>query len=71
MQKTRTRREFLADVGRGVLISTVGCQVATELGLASAFAEDAPDTLAFGAIEPNDCRIVLSSAVPVRRRLGA
>jgi hypothetical protein len=46
-----TRREFLADVGRGMLLATVGCSVANELGLAPAFAADAPDTLDFGSLE--------------------
>src|SRR5580765_8296790 len=52
MNIPRTRREFLADVGRGMLVATVGCGVANELGLASAFAADAPDTLDFGSLEP-------------------
>jgi len=38
-----TRREFLADVGRGMLVASVGPAVATDLGLSPAFA-DAPDT---------------------------
>ena len=43
MNIPRTRREFLADVGRGMLVATVGCGIANELGLAPAFAADAPD----------------------------
>src|SRR4030095_9573682 len=46
-----SRREFLADIGRGMLVATVGCGVATELGLAPAFAADAPDALEFGSLE--------------------
>src|SRR5689334_18007432 len=46
-----TRREFLADVGRGMLVASVGPAVATDLGLSPAFA-DAPDTLSFGKLEP-------------------
>jgi hypothetical protein len=47
-----SRRGFLADVCRGTLIATVGSQVASELGLAGAFATEAPATLDFGEIEP-------------------
>lgn len=48
----RTRREFLADVGRGMVVATVGSTLASELGLARAFgAEDVP-ALDFGAMEP-------------------
>src|SRR6266436_1138698 len=52
MKTPHTRREFLADVGRGMLVATVGFGAATELGLAPAFAADAPDTLDFGSLEP-------------------
>src|SRR5213075_905819 len=46
-----TRREFLAEVGRGMLVASVGYGVATELGFAPAFAADAGDTLDFGPLE--------------------
>ena len=46
----QTRREFLADVGRGMITATIGCGLASELGLASAQAEEA--RLEFGALEP-------------------
>src|SRR6476659_4724656 len=36
----RTRRDFLADVGRGVLLATVGSELAGQLGLATAHASD-------------------------------
>src|ERR1700704_723252 len=52
MNIPHTRREFLADVGRGMLVATVGYGMANELGLAPAFAADAPDTLDFGSLEP-------------------
>jgi hypothetical protein len=48
----RTRREFLADVGRGMLIAGVGPALAAELGLAPAFAADDPKRLTFGDREP-------------------
>jgi hypothetical protein len=52
MNAPHTRREFLADVGRGMLVATVGYGMARELSLAPAFAADAPDTLDFGSLEP-------------------
>jgi len=51
MNTPHTRREFLADVGRGMLVASVGFGAATELGLAPAFAADAPVTLDFGPLE--------------------
>src|SRR5438477_2216656 len=50
MNMPRTRREFLTDVGRGMLLATVGCQVAGELGVSPAFAAE-DDTLSFGSLE--------------------
>src|SRR6266566_3195985 len=51
MNAPHTRREFLADVGRGMVVATVGYGIARELSLAPAFAADAPDTLDFGPLE--------------------
>jgi hypothetical protein len=48
----RTRRDFLADVGRGMLVAGVGPALAADLGLATAFAGEAPGTLSFGTMEP-------------------
>jgi len=55
----RTRRQFLADVGRTALATSVGLGLARELGFLGArgiaFAgdlHDAPDVLAFGPLEP-------------------
>ncbi|MCI0704674.1 MAG: hypothetical protein L0241_26765 [Planctomycetia bacterium] len=47
-----TRREFLADVGRGMLVASVGATVASDLGLAPSFAAEGTDTLDFGKLEP-------------------
>jgi hypothetical protein len=55
MKSTNTRREFLTEVGRGMLMATVGFEVATELGLASALAEEAAEALSFGPLEPLVC----------------
>jgi len=46
-----SRRTFLADVGRGMLIAGLG-PTAVDLGLASARADDGPDALTFGPLEP-------------------
>src|SRR5262245_58731314 len=48
----RNRREFLADVGKGMLLASVGPALAADLGLAPAFAADAKDALSFGDREP-------------------
>src|SRR5262249_44048732 len=48
----RTRREFLADVGRGMLVAGVGSTLAADLGLASAHAFDGTSRLSFGPLEP-------------------
>ena len=46
------RREFLADVGRGMLVAGLGSGLAVDLGLAPAFAEDSPQRLTFDKLEP-------------------
>jgi hypothetical protein len=47
-----TRREFLAEVGKGMITVSVGCSLAAELGLASAEAGEVAPRLTFGALEP-------------------
>ena len=47
-----TRREFLADVGRGMLVASLGSAVAADLGLATASAAEGAGTLDFGKLEP-------------------
>jgi len=49
---TRNRREFLAEVGRGMLVVTVGGAMASELGLATSVADEGPAVLDFGPLEP-------------------
>src|SRR5262249_50402392 len=47
------RREFLADVGRGMLVASVGSTLVQDLGLApSALADGAAGHLTFGSMEP-------------------
>jgi hypothetical protein len=49
----RSRRTFLAEVGRGMLITTVGFETATGLGLTPAVAAAGePEELTFGSLEP-------------------
>src|ERR1041385_8033299 len=55
MNMPRTRREFLADVGRGMLVATVGYETATGLGLSSVLADEAGDALNFGPLESLVC----------------
>lgn len=47
-----TRREFMSDVGRGMLIAGLGSALASDLGLAHATAAEVESALNFGALEP-------------------
>jgi len=62
----RSRREFLRDVGRGMVIASVGSHVAADLGFSAAFA-DADDRLSFGKLEP---LVDLMQATPPDRILS-
>jgi hypothetical protein len=64
MNASRTRREFLAEVGRGMLVATVGYELANELGMASSLGEET--ALSFGDLEPLVC---LMQETPVNRLL--
>jgi hypothetical protein len=46
------RRQFMRDVGRGMLVAGVGYGTAVDLGLASAGIADGRDRLTFGPLEP-------------------
>jgi hypothetical protein len=48
----RNRREFLADVGKGMLIAGIGPALAADLGLATASAAEGSEILTFGDREP-------------------
>jgi hypothetical protein len=65
MKTPLTRREFLADVGRGSLVAAVGLEVATDLNLAHA-AEAGEESLTFGPLEP---LVSLMQETPVDRLL--
>src|SRR3954453_14151384 len=48
-----TRREFLGNVGRGMLVASVGLGTALDMGLTPAWADDETgERLAFGGLEP-------------------
>lgn len=47
-----TRREFLGDIGRGMLLAGLGTSLASDLGLAPAWAVEAENALTFGQLEP-------------------
>ncbi len=64
----RTRREFLADVGRGMMVASVGYELAADLGLGTALADEAADALTFGPLEPLVC---LMQETPAARLLPA
>jgi hypothetical protein len=48
----RTRRDFLADVGKGMLTASVGIELSTGLGLSTALASESSKRLDFGRLEP-------------------
>jgi hypothetical protein len=54
MTTFKSRREFLSEVGRGMLMASVGYGVATELGLSQSFGAEAESDVAldFGPLEP-------------------
>lgn len=47
-----SRRSFMADVGKGMLLASVGSSLASELGLATGMAAEAAKGLTFGSLEP-------------------
>src|SRR5205085_1860995 len=48
----RNRRDFLADVGRGMLVASVGPAAAADLGVATAWADDTVPAAAPTGLEP-------------------
>jgi hypothetical protein len=46
-----SRRQFLADVGKGMVVASVGSSLAADLGFGAAFADGGNDRLNFGALE--------------------
>lgn len=65
--RASNRREFLADVGRGMLIAGLGPALAADLGLARADAAEAGgDRLNFGPLEP---LVALMQETPIDKLL--
>jgi len=67
MKTLRTRREFLTEVGRGMVVATVGFEVAHDLGLAPALADETAEPLCFGPLERLVC---LMQETPADRLLS-
>ncbi len=55
MNEPKSRREFLADVGKGTLLATLGPALAGEFGISSASAAETPAALNFGDMESLVC----------------
>src|SRR5947209_11114799 len=67
--RVSNRRQFLADVGKGMLIAGLGPALAADLGLARAeAAEGEGDRLNFGSLEP---LVALMQETPLNRLLPA
>ena len=45
----RSRRDFLTDVGTGMVVASIGAGLAADLGFSTAFANQGPERLTFGA----------------------
>lgn len=58
MIRNHSRRSFLADVGRGTLLATLGSALAADLNLIpTTFADDLGGSLNFGELEPLVCTL--------------
>lgn len=68
MNTQHTRRGFLTEVGRGMIVATVGYSMASELGLATAFASETTEALTFGELESLVC---LMQETPANKLLPA
>src|SRR6185312_4385817 len=62
----QNRRAFLADVGRGMLVASLGSVVATDLELAPAWAGEGAEALTFGKMEP---LVALMQETPIAKLL--
>lgn len=62
----RNRREFMAHVGRGMLVASVGATLASDMGLSPARAFDGEDRLSFG---PREALVDLMQQTPIDRLL--
>ncbi len=66
MKPARTRREFLSSVGQGMLLASVGAQLAGDMQLASGKDVELGGELTFGSLEP---LVVLMQETPVEKLL--
>jgi hypothetical protein len=64
MKTVHSRRRFLADVGRGMLVASVGSAAAVDMGLTTAGAADPAGRLTFG---PNEPLVELMQQTPAER----
>ncbi len=49
---THSRRSFLSDVGKGMLVAGIGSSLATDLGISTVLADEDAAPLTFGPLEP-------------------
>jgi hypothetical protein len=68
MNTARTRRQFFTEVGQGMLVASVGSGAAVEMGLTPAWADEGPERLTFGPLEP---LVELMQETPTDRLLPA
>jgi hypothetical protein len=66
MKSMHSRRRFLSEVGRGMLVASVGTAAAVDLGLTTARAAEPVDRLTFGPHEP---LVELMQQTPAERLL--
>ncbi len=64
----RNRREFLADVGQGLIVATIGYGAALDMGLTPAIADEPPGRITFGLRES---LVALMQETPTDRLLPA
>lgn len=63
----RNRRTFLADVGKGMLLASLGSALADDLGVGRLVADEAPKPLSFGELEP---LVALMQETPAEKLIG-
>ncbi len=63
----RTRRQFIQDVSAGVVAASVGSHLAADLGFSMSFADQGPERLTFGSLEP---LVSLMQETPAERLLA-
>jgi hypothetical protein len=64
----RTRRELLADVGKGMFLASLGAGLSRDLGLSAAWAAEEPGRVTFGDLEP---LVVFMQETPPEKLLAA